>query len=63
MTKENSNILQNNEKCDSMLDRKAISILNHILTEGHSAEVFVGKYGVVIREIKRKLVYDQSRKQ
>ena len=37
-----------------------MSVLNHIVTSGHTAEVYIGKYGLVIREIKRKLKYDQS---
>lgn len=57
---ENSKILQKREEYDIKKDRKAMSVLNHIVTSGHTAEVYIGKYGLVIREIKRKLKYDQS---
>lgn len=57
---ENSKILQNGEKYDITKDRKAIAILNRVLHSGHTAEVYIGKYGLVIREIRRSLKYDQS---
>ena len=52
--------LQKTEEYDIKKDRKEMSVLNHIVTSGHTAEVYIGKYGLVIREIKRKLKYDQS---
>lgn len=62
MSEENSKILQNSEKYDIRHDRKALSVLNHVVTSGNTAEVYIGKYGLVIREIKRKLKYDQAPK-
>lgn len=59
---ENSKILQNREEYDIRKDRMAISVLNHVLRSGNTCEVYIGKYGIVIREIKRKLKYDQSPK-
>lgn len=57
-TKQNQ--LSKSHEYDITQDRKAISILNHVLTTGHTAEVYIGKYGIVIREIRRSLKYDQS---
>ena len=59
---ENSKILQNRENYDIRKDRMAISVLNHVLQSGNTCEVYIGKYGIVIREIKRKLKYDQAPK-
>lgn len=59
-TKENA--LSKTTEYDITQDRKAISILNHVLTTGHTAEVYIGKYGIVIREIRRSLKYDQSQR-
>ena len=38
----------------------AIFVLNRVLRSGNTAEIYIGKYGIVIREVKRTLKYDQS---
>lgn len=55
-------ILKNREDYDIKNDRMAISVLNHVLRSGNTAELYIGKYGLVIREVKRKLKYDQAPK-
>lgn len=55
-------ILKNKEDYDIKNDRMAISVLNHVLRSGNTAELYIGKYGLVIREVKRKLKYDQAPK-
>ena len=57
-----ADILKNKENYDIKDDRMAISVLNHVLRSGNTAEVYIGKYGIVIREVKRKLKYDQAPK-
>ena len=57
-----ADILKNKENYDIKDDRMAISVLNHVLRNGNTAEVYIGKYGLVIREVKRTLKYDQSPK-
>ena len=55
-------ILKNKDNYDIKDDRMAIHVLNHVLRSGNTAELYIGKYGLVIREIKRKLKYDQAPK-
>lgn len=57
---EDSKTLKNGENYDIRHDRKALSVLNHVVTSGHTAEVYIGKYGLVIRDVRRKVAYDQS---
>ena len=53
-------ILKNKEEYDISNDRMAIFVLNRVLRSGNTAEIYIGKYGIVIREVKRTLKYDQS---
>lgn len=53
-------ILKNKEEYDISNDRMAISVLNRVLRSGNTVEIYIGKYGIVIREVKRTLKYDQS---
>ena len=55
-------ILKNRENYDIKDDRMAITVLNRVLRSGNTAEIYIGKYGIVIREVKRTLKYDQSPK-
>lgn len=48
------------EKCDIYSDKRALHALQSILERKNTAEVYIGRYGLVVREIKRKLIYDQS---
>ena len=57
-----ADILKNKDNYDIKDDRMAIHVLNHVLRSGNTAELYIGKYGLVIREIKRKLKYDQAPK-
>lgn len=50
-------MLHEQHKCDILKDSKALSVLQEILDHENTAEVFVGKYGLVIREISRKTKY------
>ena len=55
--KKHGKMLHEEIKCDIVSDSKAITVLQDILDRKNTAEVFVGKYGIVIREISRKTKY------
>lgn len=56
----NTDVLHENEKYDILKNNKALLALNGILERKNTAEVFIGKYGIVIREISRKTKYTQD---
>ncbi len=57
LEKKHGKMLHEQHKCDILKDSKALSVLQEILDHENTAEVFVGKYGLVIREISRKTKY------
>lgn len=57
LEKKHGEMLHEEGKCDILSDSKAITVLQEILDRKNTAEVFVGKYGIVIREISRKTKY------
>ena len=56
----NTDVLHENEKYDTLKNNKALLALKEILERKNTAEVFIGKYGIVIREISRKTKYTQD---
>ena len=54
--------LKNSEKYDISSDKRAIAALNVILRNKSTAEIFIGKYGLVIREIKRNTTYSSQQR-
>jgi len=58
--RKNTDDLHELEKYDILNNRKALTALQSILERKNTAEVFVGKYGLVIREISRKTKYTQD---
>lgn len=54
--------LKNSEKYDISSDKRAIDALNVILRNKSTAEIFIGKYGLVIREIKRNTTYSSQQR-
>lgn len=50
-------VLNEKKKCDILKNEEALHVLQAILDNDSTAEVFVGKFGIVIREIKRKTKY------
>lgn len=56
----NTDVLHENEKYDILKNNKALLALKEILERKNTAEVFIGKYGIVIREISRKTKYTQD---
>lgn len=57
LEKKHGKMLHEEAKCDILCDSKAITVLQEILDRKNTAEVFIGKYGIVIREISRKTKY------
>ena len=55
--------LKNSEKYDISSDKRAIDALNVILRNKSTAEIFIGKYGLVIREIKRNTTYSSLQRE
>lgn len=58
--RKNTDDLHELEKYDILNNRKALTALQSILERKNTAEIFVGKYGLVIREISRKTKYTQD---
>lgn len=56
----NTDVLREIKKYDILTNSKALIALQNILERKNTAEVFVGKYGLVIREISRKTKYTQD---
>ena len=57
LEKKHGEMLHEEAKYDILNDSKAITALQEILDRKSTAEVFAGKYGIVIREISRKTKY------
>lgn len=57
VTNKDTKVLQEKKNRDILKNEEALQVLQSILDGGSTAEVFVGKYGIVIREIKRKTKY------
>ena len=53
----NPESLKNTDKYSILDNSKALSALQEILDRKNTAEIFVGKYGLVVREISRKTKY------
>ena len=54
---KDTEVLREKKNCDILKNEEALQVLQCILDSDSTAEVFVGKYGIVIREIKRKTKY------
>lgn len=51
-----------NRKIDIKEESEALSAISNIINSGNKAEVFHGKSGIVVLEIKRKLAYEHGNK-
>lgn len=54
---EYEDVLKKRDKYDILTNNEALYALQGILDRKNTAEVFAGKYGIVVREIKRKTIY------
>ena len=52
--------LSNTDKYSILNNKEALCALQEILNRKNTAEIFVGKYGLVIREISRKTKYSHQ---
>lgn len=50
-------MLKNLDKYSIIENKEALCALQGILDRKNTAEIFVGKYGIVVREISRKTKY------
>ena len=57
LEKKHGEMLHEADKYDILSDSRAITVLQAILDRKNTAEVYAGKYGIVIREVSRKTKY------
>ena len=47
-------------KCDIYKERKALDTVNDILNRGGTVELFIGKTGLLVRQVTKKLKYEST---
>ena len=55
--------LKNMRKCDISKESEVLSVVNAIINTGGTAEIHMGKDGLIVREVKRKNKYPFAREQ
>lgn len=53
--------LKNMRKCDIKQEDEVLSVVEHIINTGGTAEIHIGKDGIIVREVKRKNKYPCAR--
>lgn len=48
-------------KCDICKENEVLSVVNLIVNSGGTAEIHIGKDGLIVREVKRKNKYPVNR--
>jgi len=48
-------------KCDIKKESRALSTINTIINSGGTVEIFIGKNGLLVREVKKRMVFYPDR--